>query len=336
MPPPHQPNIILCLCDQLRAFEAGCYGNTAIRTPNIDRLAAEGIRFQTAITNYPLCMPARSVTLSGQYNRTCTGGIANVHYDLRPGEYYHPEYPDSGRPTLRDRTLPEVLHGRGYYNAAIGKWHIHSWPSDIGFDYYLIPRTDHCHSGQSFTENGGPEFVPPGWSVDFEAERVERFLQAWRGSDRPFFLYYNISPPHGPLADVPEPYRTMYPPEAIPIRPNVDLRTPLPDQDKWFKTYRYDFRYDLHLPYANQLPPGYGLRHLIAEYYGAVTWMDAALGKMLAALDAAALTGNTVVLFTSDHGDNLGSHGLVQKGTPNEESIRVPLLVNLVLGAGRG
>ncbi len=324
---PSQPNIILCLCDQLRAFETGCYGNPVIRTPNVDRLAREGVRFDLAVTNFPVCMAARSVLLSGQYNRTCTGGVGNVGYVTRPGDCAMPEYPDYGRPHLQDQTLPEVLRGLGYHTSVIGKWHIHSWPNDIGFDEYLIPRVHHCHSAQSFTRNGGPEFVPPTWSVDFEAEQVEQFLAGRREGDRPFFLYYSISPPHCPVADAPERYRTMYAPDEIPLRPNVDLSRPLDNQDYWFKVYRWDFRhYSLHLPYTETLPEGYDLRRLIAEYYGVTTWMDEAVGRMLAALDRAGLAENTIVVFTSDHGDNLGSLGLVQKGGPNEESARIPLL----------
>ncbi|OGV72871.1 MAG: hypothetical protein A3K19_33095 [Lentisphaerae bacterium RIFOXYB12_FULL_65_16] len=331
---PNPPNIILCLCDQLRAFEVGCYGNPVIRTPNMDRLAAEGVRFETAITNFPVCMAARSVVLSGQYNRTCTGGVANVAYPARPGDFNLPEYPDAGRPHLRDRTLPECLRQMDYTTAAIGKWHIHSWPNDIGFDDYLIPRVHHCHTGQSFTENGGPEFIPEGYSVDFEADRVATFLRRQSAGQRPFFLYYNISPPHCPLADAPDKYLTMYRPQDIPLRPNVDLSQPLARQDYWFRVYRYDFRYyNLHLPYTDTLPPDYDLRTLIAEYYGLTTWADTALGTMLQALDSTGLADNTIVIFTSDHGDNLGSLGLVQKGGPTEESIRIPLLLR---GPGLG
>jgi choline-sulfatase len=316
------------MCDQLRAFEVGCYGNPAIRTPNIDRLASQGVRFELAVTNYPVCMASRSVLLSGMYNRSCTGGISNVSYQTRPGSFAMPEYPYAGRPHLKAPTLPEILREHGYRTAAIGKWHIHSWPHDIGFDHYLIPRVHHCHSGQSYTENGKPEFSPSGWSVEFEAERVEQFLLNQSRTETPFFLYYNISPPHCPLADAPEEYLTMYRPEQIPLRHNVNPDTSLKDQDYWFKVYRYDFRYyDLHLPYTDRLPEGYSLRHLIAEYYGLTTWMDNALGRMLSALEAAGLAEDTIVVFTSDHGDNLGSHGLVQKGTPNEESIRVPLVI---------
>ena len=325
---PLPPNIIICLCDQLRSSEVGCYGNRSVRTPNIDALAAESVRFESGISPYPVCMAARSALLSGQYPRRCTGGVGNVVYTTEPGDCAMPEYPHAGRPHLPDATLPELLHQAGYYNAAIGKWHIHTWPQDIGFDEYTIPRVHHCHSGQSFTRNGGPEFVPDGWSVDFEADEVEAFLDGRAKEGRPFFLYYNISPPHCPVADAPEQYRTMYRPEDIELRPNVDESAPLANQDYWFKVYRWDFRYYAHhLPYTEQLPPGYSLRHLIAEYRGVVAWVDDAVGRMLRNLSRRGLDKNTIVVFTADHGDNLGSHGRVQKGSFNEEAIAVPLVI---------
>jgi arylsulfatase A-like enzyme len=322
------PNIILCMCDQLRAFEVGCYGNPVIRTPHIDQLAAEGVRFETAVTTFPVCMAARSVTLSGQHNRTCTGGVGNVASNQGEGRVYFPQYPFSGRPHLKDETLPEVLHGLGYHTAAIGKWHIHTWPHDVGFDRYIIPRMNHAHTGQSFIENGGPEFVPDGFSVDYECDCVESFLTQQVGTERPFFLYYNISPPHCPMSDAPEKYTRMYRPEEIPIRPNVDLLKRLPDQDHWFKVYRWDYRYyNFHLPYTEELPEDFTLQRVIAEYYGMTTWVDDAVGRMLAALDANGLAEDTIVIFTSDHGDYLGSHGRVQKGDLHEESVRIPLIV---------
>jgi len=291
-------------------------------------LAREGVRFETAVTNFPVCMAARSVLMSGQYNRTCTGGVGNVSYPSRPGDFNLPEYPYAGRPHLKSPTLPEILRDEGYRTATIGKWHIHSWPHEIGFDAYLIPRVHHCHTSQCFTENGGPEFVPEGYSVDFESDRVERFIAQQREAVRPFFLYYNISVPHCPLDDAPEQFRAMYQPEDILLRANVDIERPLRDQEYWFKVYRHDYRfYNLHLPYTEALPEGYTLRHLIAEYYGMTTWMDVAVGRMLSALDRHGLRENTIVVFTSDHGDNLGSLGLVQKGGPNEESIRVPMII---------
>ena len=323
-----RPNIVLCICDQLRSFEVGCYGNEVIRTPHIDGLAAEGTRFETAVSNYPLCMPARSVLLSGMYNRACTGGVGNVVFPgRRPGDFQLPEYPYAGRPHLKSLTLPEALRELGYETAVIGKWHVHSWPNDIGFDSYLIPRVHHCHTGQNYTENGGPEFSHPGFSTDFEAGRVESFIEERKDSDKPFFLYYSISPPHNPLRDAPERYLSMYNPDDIPLRPNVDLTVPLDNQEYWFKVYRWDYRhYSMHLPYTETLPDDYGLRRLIADYYGLTTWVDDSVGRMLDALEAAGLAEDTIVVFTSDHGDCLGSHGLVQKGNATEESIRIPLI----------
>jgi len=323
-----KPNIVLCLSDQLRAFEIGCYGNAHVRTPAMDRLAREGFRFEHAVTNYPVCMAARSVALSGQYNRTCTGGVSNVAYPSRPGDVNMPEYPEAGRPHLKAPTLAEVLRDEGYATTVIGKWHIHSWPHDVGFQHYVIPRVHHCHSGQSFTEDGGPEFVPQGYSVDYEAERVEGFIADRARRPEPFFLYYNISPPHCPVADAPERFRRMYDPGQVELRPNVNPSVPLERQDYWLKVYRYDFRhYALHLPYAEELPSGYDIRALTAEYQGLITWADEALGRMLGALDRSGLAEDTIVLFTADHGDNLGSHGFVQKGGPTEESIRIPWLI---------
>jgi len=322
-----QPNIIICTCDQLRAHEVGCYGNEVIRTPNIDRLAGEGVRFEQAVTNYPVCLPARSVLISGQYNRTCTGGSSNIVVQGE-GRSFFPQYPFEGRPHLKEQTLPEVLRDAGYETTTIGKWHIHSWPHDVGFDSSIIPRVNHCHTGQAFTENGGVEFVPSGTSVDYEADRLEQFLDARGEGDRPFFMYYNISPPHCPFGDAPEKYLSMYDPGEIPIRPNVDLDTPLKDQERWFNIYRWDFRYYTYmLPEATRLPEGYTLRHLVAEYYGMTTWVDDTVGRMLGVLERTGLAQNTIVVFTSDHGDNLGSHGLVQKGGFNEESIRIPMIL---------
>lgn len=331
------PNIIVCTCDQLRAFETGCYGNDFVRTPNIDSLAREGVRFETAVTNFPVCMAARSVLISGQYNRACTGGVGNVSYPAKPGEYNMPEYPEAGRPHLKAPTMAESLRACGYHTAAIGKWHIHSWPHDVGFDYYLIPRVHHCHTGQSFTENGGPEFIAPGYSVDFEAERVKTFLARRGNTNQPFFLYYNISPPHCPLADAPEKYLKMYDPADIPLRANVDVERVIPKMDYWLRVYRYDFRYyNLRLPYTEIIPDNYGWRELTAEYLGLTTWADDVLGVMLGALDASGMAGETIVVFVSDHGDNLGSLGLVQKGGPNEESIRIPMIFRCPGQAGRG
>lgn len=106
------PNVVICFCDQLRAFDVGCYGDKQIRTPNIDRLASEGVRFETACTNNPVCTPARSILLSGQYSQSCVGSVTNA-----------PE-PEPERTVFPDPTIADVLSAAGYRTGLIGKWHI--------------------------------------------------------------------------------------------------------------------------------------------------------------------------------------------------------------------
>ena len=315
-----RPNVIVCLCDQLRAFEVGCYGNDIIRTPHIDRLAKEGVRFDLAVSNNPVCMPARSALLTGQYSRTCMGYLTNYSDGSEL-----PEYPADNRDWLRDTTLPEVFKAQGYKTALFGKWHVQPAPNLVGFDYALFPRVHHRHTGQTFVENTGLGDVVDGFSIDFEAERVNEYLAQDR--EDPFFMYYNISPPHMPLTDAPDKYLQMYDPDEIPLRPNTIIDGELAYDEKWFKIYLWDFLYyQEHLPHTEQLPEGFDLRHLTALYYGLTTWVDDTVGRLMANLEAHGLAEDTIVVFASDHGDNLGSHHAFNKGLLIEESIRVPLI----------
>lgn len=322
-----KPNILFIMCDELRAFELGCYGHPTIRTPHLDGLARDGTRFDVAVSNAPVCQPARSVVLSGQYARTCRGAIGNETWQPRQGGWLMPQWPRAGRPELPDPTVPELLRKSGYHTAAIGKWHVACWPHDIGFDHYLIPANQHAHSAQWFTENGGPIFSPPGFTPDYEADRVCEFLERRQGSGEPWFLYYNLAPPHMPLADAPRPYLDMYSEDDAVIRGNADPDTPLENQTSRFLTYLWDYRYYRDgLPYTTTLPEGFNLRTLHALYMGMTTWVDDKVGQVLAALDRLGLRESTTVIFTSDHGDNLGSHGRLGKGRLTEESIRIPWL----------
>ena len=321
-----KPNVVVVLCDQLRAFEVGCYGNEVIRTPHIDRLAAEGVRFTHAVSNNPVCMPARSCLLSGQYSRTCQGFLGN-YSGARPADPSNlPEYPEDERRFLLDPTLPEQLKAVGYETTLIGKWHVQPAPLQVGFDYALYPRVHHRHTGQTFVENTGEGDVVEGFSVDYEARAVGDYLGSV--GDKPFFLYYSISPPHMPLDDAPGEYLHMYSPEEVPLRGNVaGVDGSLPFDEHWFKIYLWDFLYYQEgLPHTDALPAGFDLRHLIARYYGMTSWVDDQVGRLLAGLRRHGLDQDTIVVFLSDHGDNLGSHGLFNKGRLIDESIRIPMI----------
>ncbi len=325
------PNIIFCMCDELRWCEVGCYGHPTIRTPHLDRLASQGTRFEVGISNAPICMPARSVLLSGQHARSCCGMFTNAGWPkgARFDDAGFPQWPTGPRNHLPDATLPELLKQAGYDTLAVGKWHIEAWPDKIGFDHYLIPAHHHANSAQWYCRDGQPLFSPPGFGVDYEVEQVGEFFRSRRLGDAPFFLYYNLCPPHMPLLDAPERYLRMYRREDVVVRANVDLTQELPRQTQQFLTYLWDYRYYRDkLPYTTKLPhEHFDLIDLTALYMGLTTWVDDTVGRMLAYLDEAGLAENTIVVFTSDHGDNLGSWQQMGKGLWRDESARVPMLV---------
>ena len=314
-----RPHIVICSCDQLRSFEIGCYGNPVIRTPNMDRLAAEGVRFEVACSNNPLCTPSRSNLLSGQYSRTCNGMTGNV------GE------PDPFRTRFPNPMLPEVLKQAGYATALVGSWHVQPAPDLCGVDHFVMPMVCNKYWGQAYCLNGRNPFVADGWSWDFEMNNARAWIANHR--EQPFFLYFNIDPPHMPLGEAPEKYLRMYRPQDIPLRPNVNdiwFAGTNPERlstEEWYRIYLGDDCYfRLRRPQTGKLPPSFGLADLIALYYGMVTLVDDQLGKLMRAIEDASIADNTILLFTCDHGDNLGSHGLWNKLYLTEESIRIPMI----------
>ncbi|MDP6355698.1 MAG: sulfatase-like hydrolase/transferase [Planctomycetota bacterium] len=317
------PNVLLLVCDQMRAFEVGCYGNAVVRTPNIDRLAARGTRFATAVTNNPVCSPARSIMLTGQYSRTCNGMLGNAHENP----------PCAERVRMLDTTLPEAFRAAGYATALIGKWHIDPQPQLVGFDNAVYPDFEHQYYGQRYWNDRGESWIVDEFANDYELVRLQAYLKEDR--EQPFFLFYNISQPHQPIGPghMPDQYCTMYAPDAVPLRPNVPEDLDPENARYWYNIYTSAAFFWRHLAKQEQSPEDlvdddFGIRDLTALYYGAVTMVDDYVGKVMAALDAAGQAENTIVVFTSDHGDNLGSHGRFNKNALIEESIRVPMIIH--------
>lgn len=318
------PNVVLCLSDMLRPFELGCYGHPTVHTPHLDRLAAEGVRFELAVTSNPVCTPARSSLLSGQYSRTCTGALGNPRT----------LWPPPARNVLPDPTLAECFRAAGYETALIGKWHLDADPRRCGFDYTLYPNVIHRHYNQEYVENDAAPFCVPEFAPDFERDRLSAWLRN-RHRERPFFLFHNISQPHMPLGPghTPERYLRRYDRRTVSLRPNVFRDGRMAYDREWFVTYtNADYWYRkwiLHEPPrpTDTAPADFDLRDLTAYYDGLVTCTDDQVGGLLAALEADGVANNTIVLFLSDHGDNLGSHHCWNKGLLIEESIRIPFLV---------
>lgn len=283
-----RPNILFLMPDQHRYHAMGCAGNPDVKTPNIDKLASQGVQMLNTIANTPVCCPARANLLTGQYAHR-NGMVAN---DLR----------------LREGgvSLAREFAAAGYRTGFVGKWHLDGGPRLPGFvppgerrhgyEFWAANQCSHAHFDNTyFRDTPEPirlgKFESEGW-----ADLGVEFLEAARRDKRPFYLTIQWGPPHDPYK-APEQYRRMYDASKIAMRPN------------WR---------------AAPKAPG---REDIAHYYGMVTSLDDQVGRLMAKLDELGLAEDTVVIYSSDHGDMLGSHGQRLKRKPWEESIRVPGIV---------
>ncbi len=311
-----RPNILLIHADQHRADCIGANGHPFIQTPNLDQLAAEGANFTRAYTPIPLCTPARTSLLTGQW-ATQHGVIAN------PGTEAERRLPE-GTPTFS-----QTLRDSGYFLGYVGKWGVDSQrpPTHFGFNLYVAER-DYVRQRQSLG-------LPPkpgqnGWFGEVDrAIRPEQSQLAWGADmtiqllrhaatqDVPFFLRWDPSEPHLPNV-VPEPYASMYPPAQIAPWPNfVDPLVGKPFiQQQQRRTWGIEgWDWQAWAP-------------IVSRYLGEITLLDHQLGRVLATLTELGLAENTVVIYSADHGDLCGSHGMIDKHyVMYEELVRVPLLV---------
>ncbi len=294
---PKRPNILFILPDQLRAQALGCMGNKDVRTPNIDKLAAESLVFENTFANTPVCCPARANMLTGMYTHR-NGMVAN---DLRLRE--------------DNVTLAELLGKAGYRTGFIGKWHLDGGPRmpgyvpprprRQGFEFWAANEVSHDHfNNQYFRDDPKPiklgKFEAEGWT-----DLVVEFLEGGKKDARPFFVTVQVGPPHDPYKAPPE-YSKLYDPAKLEMRPNWVDKAGIPG------------------------------RKDIAEYYGMVTAVDDQVGRMMKKLEDLGLRDDTIVLISSDHGDMLGSQGRRLKRKPWEESIRIPGILRYPRVTGKG
>jgi len=287
------PNLLFVFCDQLRHGTLGCEGNGLCRTPNLDRLAAEGVVFDNAFSNCPICSPFRGNLLTGRYPHQ--HGVVDNEYEL-----WHDQV-----------TLPQVLTEAGYDTAFVGKWHLGDGPytegKRYGFDRMAAHNCNHSYYQVSIHENERGPIPIEKWAPEGETDRAIRWLEEDRHS--PFLLMLGWGPPHWPYDQYPQEFN-VYDPAQIEPAPNVP---------------------EALAPFARQE---------IADYYGNVAGLDAQMGRLMDALDRLGLAENTMVCFTSDHGDHLWAHGYgkpgdgwlhpskrASKATPYDESCHIPFLV---------
>lgn len=324
-----RPNVLFIIADDLTATALSCYGNTICQTPNIDRLAARGVRFTRAFGNATYCGPSRASFLSGYYPHA-TGVFG----------YKSP------RPRIGDRaTWPQHFKNAGYHTARVGKIHHMGVPGDIetgsdGADdpaswteKFNSPGPEWKAKGEGETLEGNPNGDKPVMGgntfVVVEAEgddlvhsdgktaaKAVELIGKLAKADKPFFLAVGFVRPHVPFVAPSgyfEPFK-LY--DKIPLPPKIP--------GAWDDIPKAGVNYKTS---ANMMMDERHQRKAVGGYYGAVAYMDAQVGKVLDALDQAGAADNTIVVFTSDHGYHLGEHDFWAKVSLREESAKVPLII---------
>jgi iduronate 2-sulfatase len=318
---PKRPNVLLVMCDDLNNL-IGCYGDARAKTPNFDKLAARGVRFEQAYCQFPLCGPSRNSLLTGLHPNST--GI------LRNQEIFRQTIPSH-------ISLPQAFRRHGYFAARIGKLYHYNVPKSIGTNGHDDPGSWELELNPAGVDRleEEPQIVTltPGqfggtlsWyaSPKGDSHHTDGLMAAdaeWvlercaRQKDRPFFLAVGFFRPHTPYVS-PRPYFELYPEKEMPVVQGVkDDQADLPapalgsykrEQDKLTDELR---------------------RQALQAYYASISFADAQVGRVVDALDRLGLAENTIIVFTSDHGYHTGEHGLWQKMSLFEESARVPLLI---------
>lgn len=314
-----RPNVLLILPDQMRGRAMGCMGTPDVRTPHLDRLAADGILFRRTYANTPVCCPARAILLTGKYPHR-NGMIAN---DLRLRE--------------SEVTLAEILAKQGYRTGFVGKWHLDGGPRDPGFvppgprrqgfDFWAAYECHHRHFTPIYFRDTPDAILVPKFEPEASCDFAIEFLEA-QPKDQPFFLTVQMGPPHDPYG-APQKYMRMYDPAKLTLPHNW-----VPDSEQGQPGPLPQSQRRPDLP-ANPFVPTGG-RLEVAAYYAAISALDDQVGRLLDVLRQQGFEKDTIVLFTSDHGDMLGSHGLRRKRKPYEESAGVPGIIRWPARIPRG
>jgi iduronate 2-sulfatase len=315
-------NVLFIISDDLNTY-LGCYGDPRARTPNIDKLAARGVKFEKAYCTFPLCGPSRNSFLTGLYPNS-SGIVAN-------SQVFRQTVP-------RQVSLPQAFRQQGYFAARIGKLYHYNVPNSIGTDGHDDPgswemeinpagvdRLEEMPKIFSLVSNqfGGvlswyasPKSEEHHTDSKIATETEWVLERCAKQKDRPFFLAVGFFRPHTPYVSPKTPYFDMYPEDRMPVVTGVaEDQADVPAAALNSRRKEQDAMTDAQR------------RQALQAYYASISFMDAQVGKVVNALDRLGLAENTVIVFTSDHGYLMGQHGLWQKLSLFEQSVQVPLLM---------
>ncbi|NED99496.1 sulfatase family protein [Phytoactinopolyspora halotolerans] len=309
-------NVIWIVTDQMRAQTTGYAGDPNVSTPNLDRLAAEGVNFTRAVAGTPLCCPFRGAMVTGRYPHN--NGVTGHRVPMPDGT----------------RTVAHTFADAGYATCYIGKWHLDGDRPELGdavegeqhhrvrmipterragfqdwwayennnrpFDCLVHTDEGRTPSGMQVLRaaDGMEQFRLPGYEADALTDILLGWLDGRAGTEQPFFAVLSMQPPHNPYT-APASAMARHMPGDVRLRPNV------PDIAKITERARRD----------------------LAGYYAAIEQIDHNIGRIRSRLHGLGLEEDTYLVFFSDHGDLHGSHGQWRKTAPWEEAVRIPFLV---------
>ena len=284
-----KPNILYIFSDQWRQSDHGYTGNADVITPNIDKLASQSVNFTHAVSGIPVCCPHRATLITGKY--PLTHGLYLNDLSLAP----------------EHRSIAHCLNDSGYETGWIGKWHIDGQGREEftpperrqGFNYWRTLECTHNYNKSAYYGDSPEKKYWEGYDAIEQTKDTQAYLErhAASGSDSPFGLFLSWGPPHAPYQTAPEKYHKLYADKEITLRENV----PDEQREEAIKTYK--------------------------GYYAHMTALDDCMGDLMQTLEETGLAENTILVYTSDHGDMLHSRGVMKKQQPWDESLRIPFLL---------
>lgn len=286
--PNKAPNVLIIVTDQLRAQALSYSGDVNIKTPHIDSLASVSVNFKNAVSGMPVCTPFRGSLITGQ--RPLTHGLFMNDVQLDTNAV----------------TMGKIYTKAGYDTGYIGKWHMDGEGRNNfiplsnrrqGFQFWKANECTHNYNNSTYYDNEDP--TPKKWEgydTFSQTDAAIDFIQSKKDAENPFLLVLSWGTPHAPYDTAPEKYKKMFTPENIKLNPNVPQ--------------------EMHEKVKKD----------IAGYYAHIAAIDDMMAKLLTNLKESNQLDNTIIVFTSDHGDLLGSHGAYKKQQPYNESARVPML----------
>lgn len=331
------PNVLILYTDEHARWTLGAYGDRHIGTPNIDRIGREGATFQNYFANSAVCTPSRGCFITGRY------------------PHAHGAFKNDVELNRDEITLAHMFARQGYDTGMAGKWHLDGqsrpgwmspkrsmgfaeckWMYNRGHWKRIVERPEGWPKNRSVAMVGKNPVIAGETDgmpdIDYDVGAEGEFFTDWltdkaiefmrQDRQRPFFYYLGIPDPHGPDT-VRSPYDTMFRPEDMPV-PATFYQENLPD---WAEEARLAQLKSENAVSARDPRREERLRRILSQYFGAVKCIDDNVGRLLVAMEEKGILDNTIVMFTSDHGDYLGEHGLYNKNQLYESAHRVALLL---------